>query len=90
MATLVATASGRLTGSDRAELKRISEKIGDSATPKKAVLMWVAKASPRKRAYSQTPSTMLQTFSRFLPNSAKPSTRNRQATDAPVILAPAT
>jgi hypothetical protein len=25
-----------------------------------------------------------------LPNSAKPSTRSRQATDAPVILAPAT
>ncbi len=33
--------------------------------------------------------TMAQTFSRFLPNSAKPSTRKRHATAAPVIFAPA-
>ena len=31
---------------------------------------------------------MNQTLSRFLPNSAKPSTSNRQATDAPPMTAP--
>ena len=68
-------------------LNRISEKIGASARPKNAVLMFVANVSPLNQEYSRTPITMHQTFSRFLPNSAKPSTRNRHATAAPVIFA---
>ena len=70
-------------------LNRISEKMGASATPKNAVLMFVANASPLKREYSTTPMTMDQTLRRFFPNSAKPSTRKRHATAAPVIFAPA-
>ena len=68
-------------------LNRISEKIGASARPKNAVLMCVANVSPLNREYSRTPITMGQTFSRFFPNSAKPSTRKRHATAAPVIFA---
>ena len=84
----VTMASGTLSAVGSVPLNRISEKIGASATPKKAVLMCVAKASPRKRAYSATPITIGQMLSRFLPKSAKPNTRKRQATAAPVIFAP--
>ncbi len=45
----VTTASGTLTAGARLVLNRISEKIGASATPKNAVLMWVANVSPLKR-----------------------------------------
>ena len=74
--------------SGSAVLKKISVKIGASAAPKKATLMCCANGSFLKRAYRYTPSTMNQTLNRLLPNSAKPSTRNRQAIDAPPILAP--
>jgi hypothetical protein len=84
----VAEASGRLTCNGSRLLKRISLKIGASAAPKKAVLTCLAKGSCLKRAYSQTPATMPQTLSRFLPKSAKPSTRNRAATAAPPMAAP--
>jgi hypothetical protein len=47
----VASASGSATGRVRVVLKRISEKTGGSAAPKKAVLMWAANGSPRKRAW---------------------------------------
>ncbi len=49
---LVTMARGTLTTGARLVLKRISEKIGASATPKNAVLMCVAKVSFLKRAYS--------------------------------------
>jgi hypothetical protein len=78
-------------GRDRrgeARAEQISED-GASATPKNAVLMFVANVSPLNREYSTTPITMHQTFRRFFPNSAKPRTRNRHATAAPVIFAPA-
>ena len=42
-------ASGTLTAGVRLVLNRISEKIGASATPKNAVLMFVANVSPLKR-----------------------------------------
>ena len=89
MTRLVTTASGTLRTGGMLVLKRISEKIGASATPKNAVLMFVANVSPLNREYSATPMTMHQMFSRFFPNSAKPSTKKRHATAAPVILAPA-
>ena len=89
MTRLVTTASGRLSASGMLVLNRTSEKIGASARPKNAVLMCVANASPLNREYSRTPITMNQTFRRFFPNSAKPRTRNRHATAAPVIFAPA-
>ena len=89
MARPVTTASGRLTANERLVLNRISEKMGASATPKNAVLMFVANVSRLNQEYSRTPITMHQTFSRFFPNSANPSTRKRHATAAPVIFAPA-
>jgi hypothetical protein len=49
MARPVTMASGTLTAAVRAPLNRISEKIGASATPKNAVLMFVANVSPLKR-----------------------------------------
>ena len=48
--SVVATASGRLTCSGKAELNRISVKIGDSAAPKKATLMCLANGSRLNRA----------------------------------------
>ncbi len=81
----VTTANGRLMLYGSVVLKRISLTIGDNATPKKAVLMWVENGCPRQRAYSATPAMMNQTLSRFLPNSPKPSTRNSAAMAAPVI-----
>ena len=49
MTSPVAMASGTLTAAVREPLNRISEKIGASATPKNAVLMFVANVSPLKR-----------------------------------------
>ena len=49
MASPVPMASGTLTAALRVPLNRISEKIGASATPKNAVLMFVANVSPLKR-----------------------------------------
>ena len=49
MARPVTVASGTLTAGARLPLNRTSEKIGASATPKNAALMFVAKVSPLKR-----------------------------------------
>ena len=87
MTRLVTTASGTRISTASAVLNRISEKTGASAAPKNAVLMWAENASPLKRAYRKTPRTIDQMLSRFLPNRPNPSTRNRQATAAPVTLA---
>jgi len=43
-------ASGSRTPRGSVEANRISEKIGASAAPKKAVFTWAAKDSPRNRA----------------------------------------
>ena len=90
MTRLVTTASGTRISTASAVLNRISEKTGASAAPKNAVLTWAENASPLNRAYRKTPRTIDQMLRRFLPNRPNPSTRNRQATAAPVTLAAAT
>ena len=47
MPRLVARLKGRVAASGSKLLNRISEKIGAKAAPKKAVLIWAAKGSPR-------------------------------------------